>query len=563
MVATEFRLALEARLNTVDTLLRIAIAPDLLGPVELTGVEIASRGRELAIRYAPAERGGVELFLLYLGLVLEGYRPAILPWPTTRVDAEKYQRNLLHQLQVLAASCLITIPRLAENLGPGLPYPAVACPIEKVEHYDRIFSSALSLPQRGVPPLCNTAELPAEALFVQFSGGTTGMQKAVVVTVPMLTIQLDLLRRVLGFGGSDSVVSWLPLYHDMGLIACFWLPLWFGQPSVQFANSDWLLNPELLFYYLDRYRGTFCWLPNFAFSYLEQRCEYMTGRYSLDQVRGFINCSEPVRLRSTRAFLDKFAVWGVRPEAVQSSYAMAENVFAVTQSHLDGKLATVPRTRVQDGHGRYPDLAFCLLDDVFVSSGHTLPGNEVRITDATDAIKPDGVAGEIQIRTPCLFSGYWSTEGLNTNSICADGFYRTGDYGFLLEGELYVIGRIKDIMIIAGQNIFPEDVEAMVNTVPGIYPGRAVSFGIVDGEYNTEVIAIVAEMKGDYASDGALTLEKEIRSLVLATVGIAPRYVAVVPERWIIKSTAGKISRKETRERFMRELSRSAMTQRK
>jgi acyl-CoA synthetase (AMP-forming)/AMP-acid ligase II len=173
------------------------------------------------------------------------------------------------------------------------------------------------------------------------------------------------------------------------------------------------------------------------------------------------------------------------------------------------------------------------------------------------------VAGEIQIRTPCLFSGYWSTEGLNTNSICADGFYRTGDYGFLLEGELYVIGRIKDIMIIAGQNIFPEDVEAMVNTVPGIYPGRAVSFGIVDGEYNTEVIAIVAEMKGDYASDGALTLEKEIRSLVLATVGIAPRYVAVVPERWIIKSTAGKISRKETRERFMRELSRSAMTQRK
>jgi acyl-CoA synthetase (AMP-forming)/AMP-acid ligase II len=570
MDAAEFRRALEAGLNTGDTLLRVAIAPDLRRPVELTGVEIASRGRELVIRCVRAEQGGVvllllphaaELFLLHLGLVLEGYRPAILPWPTSRVDAEKYQRNLLHQLKVLAASCLITIPRLAENLGPGLPYPAVACPIDNVAHYDRIFSSPLSLPERSAPQVSHAAELPAEALFVQFSGGTTGMQKAVVVTVSMLTKQLDLLRQVLGFGGSDSVVSWLPLYHDMGLIACFWFPLWFGQPSLQFANSDWLLNPELLFYYLDRYRGTFCWLPNFALSYLAQRREHMTGRYSLDHVRGFINCSEPVRLKSMRAFLDKFAVWGVRPEAVQSSYAMAENVFAVTQSHLDGKPATVSRNRVREGHGRYPDLAFSLLDDVFVSSGHTLPGNELRIADATSAIKPDGVGGEIQIRTPSLFSGYWSAEGLNAGSICADGFYRTGDYGFLLDGELYVIGRIKDIMIIGGQNIFPEDVEAVVNTVPGIYPGRVVSFGIVDSEYSTEVIAIVAEMKGDHDPEGALALEKEIRSLVLATVGIAPRFVAVVPEHWIIKSTAGKISRKETRERYMRELSPSAIAQ--
>jgi acyl-CoA synthetase (AMP-forming)/AMP-acid ligase II len=494
-------------------------------------------------------------------LVLEGYCPAVLPWPTTRIDAEKYQRNLLHQLKVLAASCLITIPRLAENLGPDLPYPAMPCQIDNMERYDRIFSSPLSLSERSAPQVSPLSGLPAEAVFVQFSGGTTGMQKAVVVTASMLTRQLELLRQALDLSNSDSMVSWLPLYHDMGLIACFWFPLWFGRPSLQFANHDWLLNPELLFYYLERYRGTFCWLPNFAFSYLAQRHEYMTGQYSLESVRGFINCSEPVRHKSMRAFLEKFAGWGVRPTALHSSYAMAENVFAVTQSPLDREPATAPRSSIRNGHGRSPDLAFSVLDDVFVSSGKALPGNEVRIVNASAGVARDGVAGEIQIRTPSLFSGYWSGGGLDASSICADGFYRSGDYGFLLHGELYVIGRTKDIMIIGGQNVFPEDVEAVVNTVPGIYPGRVVSFGIVDSEYGTEVIAIVAEMKGDHDSDGALKLEKEIRSLVLATVGIAPRHVAVVPERWIVKSTAGKISRNETRARFMRELHPSAMAQ--
>jgi acyl-CoA synthetase (AMP-forming)/AMP-acid ligase II len=563
MDATEFHRALEARLETSDTLLRVAIAPDLITPLELSGTEISSRGREMVFQHAPPERDGLvllllphsaELFLLLLGLVLKGHRPAILPWPTTRVDAEKYQRNLLHQLEVLPASCLITIPRLALNLGPGLPYPAMACEIENVERYDRIFSSPLSVPESSARKVSHPSDLPPDALFVQFSGGTTGMQKAVVVTFSMLTKQLELLREVLNFGESDSVVSWLPLYHDMGLIACFWFPLWFGQPSLQFANSDWLLNPELLFYYLECYRGTFCWLPNFAFSYLAQRHEFMRRRYSLDQVRGFINCSEPVRYKSMRAFLDTFRGWGVQPKAVQSSYAMAENVFAVTQSRLDREPARVPRSSVRDGRGCYPDLAFSLLDDVFVSSGNALPENEIRIVNTSTDIVPDGVAGEIQIRTPSLFSGYWSAGNLEASSICADGFYKTGDYGFLLCGELYVIGRIKDIMIIGGQNIFPEDVDSVVNTLSGIYPGRVVSFGIADSEYSTDVMAIVAEMKGHYDPHGALALEKEIRSLVLAAVGIAPRHVAVVPERWIIKSTAGKISRNETRERFMREL---------
>lgn len=563
IAVTEFRDVLEARLQTNEQLLRIAIQPDWSMPQELTGLEIASRGRGLVNQFVQAGPGSLvlvllphatELFLLQVGLVLEGYRPAILPWPTSRVDAEKYQRNLSHQLAGLPASCLITIPRLAENLRAGLPYPVVSCPIKNTARYDRIFSSPFSLPGHAEAVRPASHVLPQGALFVQFSGGTTGMQKAVVVTGHMLTKQLTLLQQVLDFGEVDSVVSWLPMYHDMGLIACLWFPLWCGRPSLQFANSDWLLNPELIFYYLEHYNGTFCWLPNFALSYLAQRQESMTRRYSLDHVRGFINCSEPVRQSSTNAFLEKFASWGVRPEAVQSSYAMAENVFAVTQSRLDREPSRVPRSVVRNGSGSRTDLAFSLLDDVFVSSGRALPENEIRITNAQGVLQPDDTPGEIQIRTPSLFSGYWSGGGFNTSSIGGDGFYRTGDYGFVLDGELYVIGRLKDIMIVGGQNIFPEDVEGVVNSVPGIYSGRVVSFGTVDREYGTEAITIVAEMKGAYDPPRAQSLEKQIRSLVLATIGIAPRYVAVVPERWVIKSTAGKISRRETRERFMQEI---------
>jgi fatty-acyl-CoA synthase len=177
---------------------------------------------------------------------------------------------------------------------------------------------------------------------------------------------------------------------------------------------------------------------------------------------------------------------------------------------------------------------------------------EVKIVAADGSACPETVAGEIYVRTPSLFSGYWGSEGFQTHSL-RDGWYSTGDYGFLMKGELFVIGRFKDIVIIGGNNIFPEDVEAVVNTIDGVYPGRVVAFGVEDKEYGTQSLAVVTEMKSDFSAEAALELEAVIRKLVLSAVGIAPRHVAVVSPRWIVKSTAGKISRRETRERFLRE----------
>lgn len=565
MDAANFRAQLRENLlrQKDQVLLRIAVSPNFETPVELKGRDLVEGGCQMAARCAAAPKDGVillllphspELFLLHLGLILEGYVPSILAWPTSRIDPVKYQRNLVHQLSHLPADQVITLPGLADNLKQQLPYGSTACAVPSALHYQSLFSAALEpslSPNRA--QAAGRAEPQPGTIFLQFSGGTTGVQKAVLVTSSMLASQLEMLRQCLELETSDSIVSWLPLYHDMGLIACLWFPLWHGLPSLHIGASDWVVNPELLLRYADRYRGTLCWLPNFAFAYLAEQRPRMRGSYDLGSMRAWINCSEPVRLHSMLRFASAFAACGVREGALQASYAMAESTFAVTQTRLREPLPRLPRARVRSSAKSYTDLAWSVLDDVFVSSGRPLPGTEVRIVDGNGALCQPGEAGEIQIRTPSLFGGYWGSDGFVKNSLAPDGFHSTGDFGFLVDQELFVIGRTKDIVIIGGQNVFPEDIESVVNSLADVYPGRVVAFGIEDEQYGTETLAVVAELKGDYEEAAARRLEVEIRKLVLATIAIAPRFVAVVPQRWIVKSTAGKISRRDTRERFIRE----------
>jgi acyl-CoA synthetase (AMP-forming)/AMP-acid ligase II len=548
--------------NKDKVLLRVVSSPNFEHPQEFTGATILRRAEELAVSLGLSKERSVvllllphsaELFLLQLGLVLKGHVPAILAWPTSRIDPDKYQRNLVHQLSNLPADRLITLPRLAENLAGILPYPVTGLTVANGATYEKLFPAGQvseRLEQREFMER-NTRPSP-ETLFLQFSGGTTGAQKAIVVTAAMLAQQLDQLREALDFTAEDGVASWLPLYHDMGLIACYWMPLWHGAPSLQIGANDWVLNPELLLKYIEQYSATFCWLPNFSFSYFGQRREQMQGEYRLGSVRAWINCSEPVRLKSMTQFASAFADWGVRKVSLHASYAMAETVFAITQSELGREPFTVPKSRVHHGSRSYSELAFDLIDDVYVSSGRPIRDTEVRIVAPDGSACAEAVPGEIYVRTPSLFSGYWGSEGFQTYSL-RDGWHATGDFGFLVKGELFVIGRFKDIAIVGGHNIFPEDVEAVVNTVEGIHSGRVVAFGVEDQELGTQSLAVVAEVRDEFTEESESRLEAAIRKLVLTAIGVAPRYVAVVPKRWIVKSTAGKISRRETREKFERE----------
>jgi acyl-CoA synthetase (AMP-forming)/AMP-acid ligase II len=541
--------------------LQVVAGPDFDRPVEFTGRSLIARAEDLSSQFRTRERDVVllllphspELFLLQLGLILGGRIPGILAWPTGRVDPDKYQRNLVHQLGNLPADLLITLPRLAENLAGALPYPVAAATIEGASGFEKMFPTGTVSERLHKQEVRSRATRAREdELFLQFSGGTTGAQKAIVVTVAMLSAQLASLGQALQFTQEDCVISWLPLYHDMGLVAGYWMPLWHGASSVQLSANDWVMNPELFLSYVDRAKGTFCWLPNFAFSYLSQRCERMRSTHRLGSMKGWINCSEPVRARSIEEFIRTFADWGVRSESLQTSYAMAETVFAISQSRLGTEPPTVRRAAVNRGKQSHCELAFDVVDELYVSSGRPLADTEVSVRAEDGSACPERSAGEIHVRTPSLFAGYWGVHGFQKQTL-KDGWHATGDYGFVSDGELYVIGRFKDIVMVGGNNVFPEDVEAVVNAIDGIYRGRVVAFGLEDQNYGTESLAIVAETRGEPDEGAASRLEAAIRKSVLTNIGIAPRHVAVVPQRWIVKSTAGKISRRETRERFLRE----------
>jgi fatty-acyl-CoA synthase len=567
MTSDLFRTLLRQRLESASdrVLLRVLVSRREKDLVELTGPELCARSIELAQSYCQATPSGVvllllphsaELFLLHVGLVLIGRLPAILAWPTNRIDPEKYQRNIMHQLRSLPAAQLLTLPRLTRNLDPGMPFTVTECPINEYERFESLFSMALNVTRVKKQISYHVeAGAPEEALFLQFSGGTTGNQKCVVVTAPMLVSQLDRLTNALQFNREDGVASWLPMYHDMGLIACFWLPLWNEAASIQFAASDWLMDPGMLLQLMSKYRATFCWLPNFAFVYLAAQKERVDRTLNLAHVRAWINCSELVREHSFRAFVEAFSGLGVRSEHCQASYAMAENVFAVTQTPLGRAPATFSRRSVEGISLDQKQASYNLLGDRYVSSGRSLDDTAFRVRGGYGDLCGDAVAGAIEIRGGSLFCGYWGKDGFQSQSLTADGWYATGDYGFSHRDDLYVIGRIDDIIVTAGVNVSPEDIEALVNTVKGIYPGRVVAFGVGDEARGTEGLAVVAEMRGEFNSSSAAALELQIRRLIPSVLGFALRYVRVAPERWIVKSTAGKISRRETRLRFLRESS--------
>ena len=353
----------------------------------------------------------------------------------------------------------------------------------------------------------------------------------------------------------DVIISWLPLYHDMGLIAGFVMPLVTGVPLVLMSPFKWVRNPKVLLQAIHKQRGTLCWLPNFAYHHSARviRPQDITA-LDLSSMRAFINCSEPVYAESHQLFLSKFAACGVRNEALSTCYAMAENTFAVTQ-HPTGqpaRLDCVNTRLLQEERRALPVPANSPGSTAMVSCGVPIPGTEICIMDARDLRLPDRRVGEIALRSDCMLSGYYRRPDLTAQSIRA-GWYYTGDMGYIAEGELYVTGRKKDMIIVGGKNIYPQDLEAIANTTPGISPGRSVAFGLYDRNLGSENIVMVCELEGkENTSETKKTVEMDLRRRVVQRSEIALSDVHLVEGRWLIKTSSGKISRSANRDKYLK-----------
>jgi acyl-CoA synthetase (AMP-forming)/AMP-acid ligase II len=343
----------------------------------------------------------------------------------------------------------------------------------------------------------------------------------------------------------------------MGLIACFMLPMAYHIPLVMQSPLDWVMHPETMLQVISEHRCTLAWLPNFAFQFVPRRTRpTRRAQYDLSSVRALINCSEPVRASSMQEFQNAFAAIGLEADALQSSYAMAENVFAVTQSDLDRP--TGPSRIWADGrHFRNSHCVVRVAEGSagsvsFMSSGRLLPNHEIRIASDSGAPLGESQVGEILIKSDCLFDSYYNRADLTAKAI-VDGWYSTGDLGFCVSGELYVVGRKKDLIIVGGENIYPQDIEEIAASHRAVHDGRVVAMGVYNPDLGTEEIVIVAEVESEHLLANAVEIEREIRGQVAATMGVSVGTVFLKPPKWIVKSTAGKPARSATFEKLQKE----------
>ncbi len=489
---------------------------------------------------------GIPAMTIFVGAMMLGAVPAILAYPNFKVEPAKYSFGLAGVTANLKARVVVLDQEFPEEM---LGHVSLGQSAKLVRAGDAVGGG-------GDDELPDPGNHPESLAFIQHSAGTTGLQKGVALTHAAVLRQLESLVEVLKIdGNTDRVYSWLPLYHDMGLIACFILPMVCHMPVVMQSPLDWVMHPETMLQILSEYKCTLAWLPNFAFQFVPRRTPPSRwSHYDLSSARALINCSEPVRAGSIDEFYRAFASIGLKPDALQSSYAMAEDVFAVTQSDIHRPPARIwaDGQRFRAEHFAAPVAKETAGAMSFVSSGRLLPNHEVRIISDTGAVLPEGGVGEILIKSDCMFEGYYNRPDLTSEAI-VDGWYHSGDLGFSLDGELYVVGRKKDLLIIGGENIYPQDVEEAVCSHPAIHDGRAVAMGLYNPDLGTEEIVVVAEVEHADLLETVDALEREIRSRVVASSGVAVRTIVLKPPKWIVKSTAGKPARSATREKLLKE----------
>jgi fatty-acyl-CoA synthase len=468
----------------------------------------------------------VDFYAVWLGAVWLGAVPTVLAEPSVRIDKALYWARLREQLARIDAKLLAVDPRVELEAGTASAT------------YEALVSTSAAPPARVTPQA-------DELLMLQHSSGTTGLHKGVMLSHGAVMGHAEAYLPTLGLRHDDVVASWLPLYHDMGLIACFVCPLIAGVPVVWLSPFEWVTSPALLLKAIAKHRATLTWLPNFAFAFLAQRAR---DPVDLSSLRAAINCSEPVTSEAVMAFEQRFTRDGLRPNTTQSCYAMAENVFAVTATRLGepAKTVRVDAAAWRDEHravagGQGP---------VHVSSGRVVPGCEVRVVGADGRALPSGRAGRLLIRSQFLLSGYFRRDDLNIGLRDAEGFFDTGDLGWLdADGELFVTGRAKDLVIVGGRNIYPQDIEQIANETLGVHAGRAVCFGVAVPRLATEGLVVLAE--SDLPEAEWPEVERRLRASVPARLDLDLSDVRVVAPSSLRKSTSGKLARSGNREWYL------------
>ncbi len=491
---------------------------------------------------------GEPLLHAFYGSILYGAIPSIMPFLTEKLSPEKYRNDLRALFSVTKPTAIVTYFEFVDEVDKalaGLSHHAVRAvfvddQIKPMADMDFKFARGLD-------------RAPEDIVLLQHSSGTTGLQKGVALSHRAVLNQLQSYSDSIRLKDDDVIVSWLPLYHDMGLIAGFVMPIMKRIHLVLMSPFDWVRAPAKLMQAVSKYRGTLSWLPNFAYNF----CAMRTRDRDLEGVdlsswRAVINCSEPTRYESHQAFLKKLSPYKLKPEALATCYAMAENVFAVTQAGIESTVTvdSIDRLALQSEGIAHP-LADADTTVNMLSNGRPIPNCKVKIVDEARNDLPERRLGEVALQSEFMLTGYYHRDDL-TQKAFLDGWYLTGDLGYIADGELYVTGRKKDLIIVGGKNVYPQDIEEIASSVDGVHSGRVVAFGIFNDKEGTEDVVMVVEADTDDEEERN-RIADDVRQKVTRTSDVALRNVQVVDAKWVLKTSSGKTARAANRDKYLKE----------
>lgn len=477
----------------------------------------------------------------FLGAMHCGAVPSISSWALERFDPAVHRLRVTALVRSCAARAVVTASDRSAALRAVLD--DIDCRVLSCE--DLAAASGTVHPEPA-------PRSPDDIAFLQFSSGTAGRPKGVPNTHHAVLRYLDAKRRT-SVGPHDVLVSWLPLYHDLGLVSGLLCPVVLGVHGVLMAAQHWVRDPKILFHAVHAYRGTVCFMPNFALNHCVRsvRDRDLAG-IDLGHWEKLLSGGEPVRAESFRIFAERFAPYGFRASALRTGYGMAEMVEGVTTSACGEPppIDWIDRDQLHAERRAVPARAEQPGSVALLSCGTAMPGTELRIVDDGGAVLPERNVGEVQIRSPYMFSGYYRQPDLTARAI-RDGWFCSGDLGYLADGQLYVTGRRTDLIIVGGRNIQPEDLEQVADTISGLRPGRSVAFGISDPVLGSERIVIVCEVPPDCEPAERLNIERQLRRRVTHELGGTIGEVRLVTPGWIRKTSSGKTSRPENRRKFL------------
>lgn len=431
--------------------------------------------------------------------------------------------------------------------------------------------SAFVAPEPGDPPFVGLDELAREAArsrpaeparvgagsedlaLIQFTSGSTADPKGVMVPFSHLASHVDAMVAAAGFDpASDRMVSWLPLYHDMGLVGFLGVPMLTGTDLVLGAPQDFLGSPRRWLEWMTTWQASATAGPNFAYALATRALVRQANGLDLASLRIALNGAEPIDPTAVEAFTQAGRAARLNPGAVFCAFGMAEATLAVSfprtgeglrtdavdRRALEQESLAVPVETVRD---EAPERVRRL-----ARLGRALPGLELRVVDpSTGRPRAEREVGEIEIRGATVTPGYYRNPEA-TRAAFRDGWLRTGDLGYLAEGELVACGRIKDVIIVGGRNVFPEDIERAAAQVDGVRAGNVIAFG-VEGRRGRERVVVVAEVR-EADPDATRTA---VAAAVRASVGLSPEDVVLVSPGTLPKTSSGKLQRSLCRARYL------------